>query len=67
MMLQFEVQGIWADEAAKLDPEQWVVVVLVNHMTPSELLGVCRVKEVAHLVNTDEAPADEFLLIPCQS
>jgi hypothetical protein len=67
MMLQLEVYGIWADQAEALDPEQWVTVVLVNHLVPSELRGVCRVKEVDRLVNSEEAPVDEFLLIPCQS
>lgn len=66
-MLQLEVYGIWADQVEALDPEQWVTVVLVNHVIPSELRGVCRVKEVCHLVDLNEAPIDEFLLIPCQS
>jgi hypothetical protein len=70
VIVKVDIEGTWADEADKLDPNQWVSVVLVNQPTSllmSEFCGVCQVKNITLFLaqKTDEAPLDEFLLVPC--
>jgi hypothetical protein len=70
VIVKVDIEGVWADQAHQLDPHQWVSVVLVNQPTSllmSEFCGVCQVKDVYTLLahKVEDAPLDEFLLVPC--
>ena len=59
------IKGIWAEYAHTLNPEQWVKVWLVNIWFPDDYYGLCQVKDLMSVIDTDYAPFDEYALQPC--